>query len=216
MKKLSLNDKHISGSDEFESELTDVFPDDPRAAKRVVLVAWIPRRGYPAHVALAESDEKLAEEMARREGATTLHCERCGKSAGGHNQYCPDCRSAVDREKWEKLPLAKWDGQTPLALYNSDDYFFSEDALEEFCEEHDCQPSDLMLVICESCKPAADVVDGDTFVAYLGEDQDLDDDVVSAIVALQKAIDKSPQSSWAWTAGYTRPSDFYAELEREG
>ncbi|MBK8191447.1 MAG: hypothetical protein IPK79_13500 [Vampirovibrionales bacterium] len=52
-------------------------------------------------------------------------------------------------EEYNAMPRKAWDRETPLYSEGYDEYFFSEDALNEFTEDNECSIESLRLVICE-------------------------------------------------------------------
>jgi hypothetical protein len=88
------------------------------------------------------------EHLARWAGCTQLLCD-CGAEMEKGYTICEACRGKADAGKYEAMPFKEWDGKTPLVIYGDDIYFWDEDGVLEYCEEHDCQPEDLRLVICE-------------------------------------------------------------------
>lgn len=94
------------------------------------------------------------EHMARWDGCTHKICDECGKHTH-EKQYtcCTECRARHERERYEKLELIEWDGKTPLCIYHDDTYFTSMDDIYSHCEEFECEPKGLMLVLCERVTP---------------------------------------------------------------
>lgn len=112
--------------------------DSPEAAQPITVTAWKTPQGTIY----------LDERAARYSGCTHHACE-CGKDAEKNYIMCPECRQKATVERWQKMPAKEWDGSEPVTIFNGDEYFFSEDDLIEYCEDHDCKPEDLMLVFCE-------------------------------------------------------------------
>lgn len=52
----------------------------------------------------------------------------------------------AEKKRYTDLPYKEWDGKSPLALYDSDTYFFCLDDIKDFAELHDCLPEQLRLV----------------------------------------------------------------------
>lgn len=79
-------------------------------------------------------------------------CE-CGKEFEGKSYTCcPECREKHRTERYLKLELIKWDGETPLVIWDTDTYFFNEDEIRYHCEEFGIEIKDLQLVVCEPNK----------------------------------------------------------------
>lgn len=92
------------------------------------------------------TDRELAEYAV----AIGRHCNICGEpTSGKERMLCPECSEQKDRERYMELEFQEWDGTTPVCIYRTDQYFMSEDDLLIHCEEHDVEPEDLLLVICE-------------------------------------------------------------------
>lgn len=77
-------------------------------------------------------------------------CDKCGKCVPAGYCYCDECREVADDERWSKLPKVKWNGEGGIYSEAYDEYFWDEDAAEEWLVEHDLKSWDaLRLVICE-------------------------------------------------------------------
>jgi hypothetical protein len=163
-----------------------VMFDSPEAAQRKTVTGWVSRDGR-----FYGDDERIA----RYAGCTHRQCESCLNVVEKGRIYCDVCTSKQTREKYESLPAKAWDGNTPLCAYDTDDYFFDEDSLMEYCEENEVEREDLMLVICDPVKPRA-YDSGDLFADYLADDGEAPDEVVDALDALNKAIAAAPPFSW--------------------
>lgn len=81
------------------------------------------------------------------------NCVKCGnefKKEYSFNNKCSMCKFADELERYEKLALIEWDGETPLCIFNDDKYFFSVDDIQEYIDEQeDLNIEDLMLCVCE-------------------------------------------------------------------
>lgn len=122
-----------------------ILPESPEAAQRVTETFWKSRNDR--YYLLGD------ENVARWDGATHIHCGDCGEPTPKRRTVCAKCGAARDRECWRNLPKRPWDGVTPICIMGSDTYFFGEDDLEEYCEEYDVKPEDLLLVHCQPAKP---------------------------------------------------------------
>ncbi len=178
-----------------------ILPESVEAATRRTVTGWVSRNGF-----FWGEDER----MARYDGSTHRKCEKCGQVAPKNYAYCDGCRLKELDERWKALLQKEWDGKTPLAIFDSDTYFFHEEDIECYCEDHECKPEDLRLVFCEPIKPGwidandlfADELPGD------GSDGVQDEDILAAIDALNKAIEKAAPFSW-------QPGDVRAMLKPE-
>lgn len=79
------------------------------------------------------------------------NCIDCGIEFEKHFTYAKRCESCAWKEeckKYQALELVEWNGEDALCIFNDDTYFFSEDDIISYCEDHDIEPSGLMLVLC--------------------------------------------------------------------
>lgn len=130
------------------------------------------------------------EHMARWCGATHKKCETCG-SINEIRSYCRPCRDNKMAEKFDKYPVEKWDGETPLCLFDSDVYFFEEAILDYLADNPDEDPR-----ICK-CRPNyLSQVNEDNWCDDLPDDGELPDEVATALEALNKAIAEAGPVSW--------------------
>ena len=159
-----------------------VLYDAPEAATfKEGLKGWVSREGQ-----YWGNDEH----MARWCGATHKKCETCG-SINEIRSYCRSCHDQKMDEKFDKYPVEKWDGETPLCLFNSDTYFFDDAILDYLADNPDKE-----LRICK-CKPNyLGHVNEDNWCDDLPEDGELPDEVVVALEALNKAILEAGPVSW--------------------
>jgi hypothetical protein len=147
------------------------------------------------------------ERAARYDGSTHKACE-CGKPAEKPWIKCSDCRKKADDERFRALAREEWDEETPLTLFDGDEYFFDRDQLEEWCDEHETTPQKLQLVICEPNYPSE--IGDDLYSDDLPEDQYLKD-VAPELAALIESVntyirENKPILSW-------RPSKIAAIIE---
>ena len=87
----------------------------------------------------------VTEHIVRRELSTHKLCENC-KNPIKKNSYCNFCQSKKELDFYNRKPFKEWDFVTPLVNYNSDNYFFDQEDLNEFIEEYGIR--NLQLVIC--------------------------------------------------------------------
>jgi len=133
------------------------------------------------------------ERMARWDGCTHKKCE-CGEVHSKRWTCCKKCRDKKKRERFNKLPVIEWDGITPICSYDDDRFFFYESDLIEYCQEHNCKPDDLMLVICEPIYPSQ--IDTDYWCDELGEDEEMPSDILEALDSLNEIISTADPLSW--------------------
>lgn len=163
------------------------------AAQRKTVTGWVSRRGIFYY------DN---EHGARYDGCTHKPCEGCGELIPRDGLiYCRPCLGTRDAQRFAALPRKEWGGETPLVIYRTDTYFFNEDELDEYCAENEVSREDLMLVICEPCRPRL-VSALDLFDDALPEDADESDipaTVRDAVDRLNEAIRAC--APLAWTEG---------------
>lgn len=110
---------------------------------------------------------------------------------------CPDCRNEELPEKYLRLEYQEWDAETPLAIYDTDTYFFDIESIQDYAEENEIDIEDLQLVICV---PAyLNQVDESYWEEVLPEDWTVGDvckDVEQKLKELNEVISKARVSSW--------------------
>jgi len=108
-------------------------------------------------------EDNGGEHIARYCCAGDLPCktEGCKSRVQKHTYiYCQPCLNKRDFKRWLALQEVPWDGKVPLVLDDDDRYFFDEDDLREYAEEHGMKPWELRLVVCvEETKPSFDMYD---------------------------------------------------------
>jgi hypothetical protein len=105
------------------------------------------------------------------------------------------------------MEAKKWDGETPLCLFDSDTFFWNADDIEYYCEDHDIKADDLKLVICEPVY-AREVDPEEFYFDDLPEDNkdEVPKELAAAFEELNKKIlDYKTPLSWV-------PGKFKAEL----
>ena len=171
---------------------TMVLFDSPEAATLQTVTGWVSRDGR-----FYGNDERIA----RYAGCTHRKCESCDNVVDKGHIYCDVCTTKRTAEKYAALPTKEWSGE-PLCTYDDDRYFFDWESVEDYCEDHDTKPEDLMLVICDPVKPKH--FDSDLFTDYLAEDGEVPDGILAALDVLNTAIDNAPPFSWY--PGEVRPT----------
>ncbi|MBI6550692.1 hypothetical protein [Xenorhabdus lircayensis] len=95
-----------------------------------------------------------------------------------------------------EMELQPWDRETPLVIFDTDQYFWNEDELDEYCDEHAVKPSELQLVICGPNYPSQ--IDGaEYFSDDLPEDGELPDELRQAFDVLNAVIRNCQPLSWS-------------------
>lgn len=157
---------------------------DEAAIFKTGISGWVSRNGH------FYGDE---ERLARWDGCTHVVCE-CGNLAKKGWTKCAQCRVEAMNKKFEAMERKKWDGETPLCIFDTDHYFFDTDDLDYYCDCNGCFPEDLQLVICEPMFLSQ--INDDYWSDELPDDGELPDDVVSALNGLNAAIKKAEPVGW--------------------
>ena len=171
---------------------TIVMEDSPEAATyRMDIEGWVSRDGKFC------GDGKAGEHAARYVGSTHRKCETCG-AVIAKTSYCQSCHDKRIAEKYKSAERVKWDGVTPLVIAGSDRYFWTTDDLDDYCDEHFCKPSDLMLMVCDP--QYARGISSDIWEDVMPEDMDVPDELEDAIKEFNKAV-KAYGKPLSWTEG---------------
>lgn len=149
-----------------------------------------------------------AEHAARYCCASSLPCSEAGCQGRAKKgwTHCDPCREKKSHARWLGLEEADWDGDTPLVLYGDDHYFFGQEDLDEYLDEHPellLHPEDLELVICVlEPKPVFDMQNhlGD----HLPEGLEVDADPAKIEAHVNRWIEKNVPD--VWTCGKKRPT----------
>lgn len=126
------------------------------------------------------------EHMARYCCATSMLCE-CGQRHDKGWTKCRACRDKVDFDRWFAKPAIEWDGEFPVATWDSDHYFFDEDSLLEHIYDHfgeDMDTEDWSGIRLTTCRPTVTPsFDMNEFLCdNLPEDSELDADEINKTV----------------------------------
>lgn len=168
-----------------------ILPSHPLAATPETVDVWKSRHG----------NYYFREEAARYDGAThSKICPECNTvlCRKGYS-LCLSCREQLQQKRYLKLPFEEWEGDTPLALYESDTFFTSDADVESYCEEYEVNAADLQLVICE--RAYLSEVNYDIWSDELPEDTELPPSILDAVEHLNKMLRSSPVG---WLPGKTR------------
>ncbi len=134
------------------------------------------------------------EHMARWSGCTHILCPECGKPTPKNYTKCDECREKKAVERYKNKERVQWDRQTPLYSEAADEYFFDEDSLNDYLEDHECTPQSLRLV---NCRPIYfREIEDDLFADELPEDGCLPLDVERAIDNLNILLREQGPVSW--------------------
>ena len=169
-----------------------IMQDSPEAATyRTDIKGWVSRDGIFC------GDGKAGERNARYQGSTHRKCAKCGEVIP-KTGYCAACHDKRIVDKYKAAPRKKWDGDTPLVIAGSDQYFWTAGDLSDYCEENECSENDLMLMICEP--QYAREICSDIWEGELPEDVDVPDELEDAIQAFNEAV-KAYGKPLSWTEG---------------
>lgn len=164
-----------------------ILIDSEEAAKRGTVEGWISRHGR------FYGD---CEREALYDGCTHVYCESCNAAIPKRGlTICKDCKDKRNIERYNSMPRKDWDRDTPLYSENQDKYFFSDDDLNYFIEEHDCSIESLRLVICEPNRFRK--LDDSFFDDDLPDGEELPEDLGRAIDNLNAVIETLPPVSWS-------------------
>lgn len=171
-----------------------ILKESPKAAKIYEGFCWVSRQGW-----LFESEER-----ARKHGATHKLCDVCG-GIEENEWHSSTCRKCIDVERdglYNTFPFKKWDRETPLAIYNTDVFFFSEDEVHEYIEEMGISISEIDLVICSP--NYMNSVDADFFYEQecFPEDVEIIDnypEIANALDILDKAVENANKKPVSWS-----------------
>lgn len=171
-----------------------ILPESDKAANYGQVEGWISRGGR------FFGNASGAEDLARYDGANHRRCPDCGAIINKLSM-CQKCREKAEKERWEKLPLVAWDGETPMYEYSScEEIFWDVDAVENYCLENECQPQDLMLVLAvKSTPPSLAESIGEQLLEVYPEGWELVDiprPIKQAIYELDRAVNSHHPEIW--------------------
>jgi hypothetical protein len=170
-----------------------IMYESPEAAQLKTVTGWVSSSGH------FYGDN---EHSARYDGSTHKLCE-CGNEHTKTYTMCAECRTKKEIERFHAKEFKVWEGE-PLCLDGSDEYFFDEDALFDYCADNNVKSDDLHLVICDP--NYASEVDEERWYDELPEDQYLHDvapDISEALERLNKVIRES-NTILSWFPGKYR------------
>ncbi len=182
-------------------ERKEVRYDSPEAATyKTGLSGWVNRSGQ-----FWGEDEH----MARWSGCTHQLCG-CGAVIEKGRGRCRSCQGTKDMVTYHALPVEKWDGTTPLCVFNEERFFFGEDVLD-YLADH---PEPEEVRICK-CKPGyLGQISSENWCDDLPEDGELPGEVEAAVEALNKVIAAAGPVCWWEDAIAIDVADLRARIAR--
>lgn len=169
--------------------------DSPEAASIQTVTGWVSRAGR-----FFGNDEH----MARYDGCTHRPCGKCGELIPTHS-YCRDCHAKAKQEKYEAMPRADWNGADMLYSEAHDEWFQDCDRLAEYCDEHECTPKELCLIIAVPVY-ASEIDALEHYSDDLPEDGDLPPEIEEAFAKLNEVI-RASKSVLSWLPGKFAATD---------
>jgi hypothetical protein len=164
-----------------------ILMDSDKAASLKTVTGWVSRNGN-----FCGDNETLA----RWVGATHIKCEQCG--AVHKDGFCQKCFDASRRAVYDAMPVVEWDTDCPVVIFGTNEYFWDFGDIETYAEDNDIPLSEMDLVLCVPRKPPP--IDAlELFSDYVPDDPDehsIDQAVLDAVDALNKAIEAAPPFSW--------------------
>ena len=161
-----------------------ITQDSDLAAKFINVKGWISRLGR-----FFGNDEKAA----RYDGCTHLNCSICGDPyLKNGRSVCDKCHKENEVQKYLKLPVIQWDGDSIVYSISEDCYFNCLDDVEIFLQDNpEISTNDLLLVKCKQ-KPFQ-TISLENYAEEYFEDldlgiDDLPNEIVDAIEDLNKII----------------------------
>lgn len=164
-----------------------IMRDSPEAASIQTVTGWVSSTGR-----FWGKDER----MARFDGATH---EKCDKNPAhpvhGVNGGCRVCRDESIQAKFATMPRREWDGETPLCIYDGDEYFFDAESLRDYMIDNDIALADAQLVFCTP-HMATEIDPNEHFSDDLPEDGEVSAELAAAFEALNLVIKGAAPLSW--------------------
>jgi hypothetical protein len=162
-----------------------IMSDSAEAAQEKTVTGWCDRFGQ-----YFGADERTA----RWSGCTHQNCSDCGTVIEKNRTKCADCAKEQRIERFNTFPVEKWDGQTPVVLFDTERYFFGESILDFIADSDPAEDSDLRICKCRPHHLA--LIGDDNWCDDLAEDGELPEAVQLAVDALNEAIKAEGPVSW--------------------
>lgn len=175
-----------------------ILIDSPEAATyRTDVGGWVSRNGR------FYGDGRAAEYSARWAGCTHVTCTDCGAVIERDFFRCDKCQGTRAEKRYLARQTRRWDGVTPLYSEVVDRFFSDQDELNDYCEEYECTPASLRLLLCKGEWLSS--IDPDYWADELPEDRELPPAVEAALRELNQAINEVGPMSWG-------PTEYAADL----
>jgi len=173
-----------------------ILEESDEAATRTTVTGWVSRQGN------FYGDGERAEWLARNSGCTHWPCHECG-AIRPKGARCEPCYERGKAARFAALPVVEWDGKAPLAEFDTDNYFFDEQAVQDHAEELGVPVSSLRLVLCVPVRAplvdACGLLDG----VVSPDDDDVAGYVTPAVREAVKTLNEALQAGgpYSWWAG---------------
>lgn len=166
---------------------TIIMRDSPLAASIKTVTGWVSSNGR------FYGDN---EDLARYDGATHQKC----KSNPDHpifetRSYCRACSDENSVKRFEAMEAKPWDGETPVAFHDDDQYFWSiGDLFDRLCDEG----ISLSAVRLVHCKPAypREIDPNEYYEDDLPDGIEVSNELASAFEALNEVIRNQGPLCW--------------------
>lgn len=184
-----------------------ILRDSPEAASIQTVTGWV------------SSDGRFwgnNEDTARYAGATHT---KCSKNADhpiyAINSYCESCWAEKRQALYEAMPAEPYNGDACM-VFDTDQYFWEENEILDYCVDSGINPAELQLVHC--VPTYARQIDGkDYFSDDLPEDGELPRELQDAFDALNEVIN-SKNHVLSWSQGKVKavlPDEFMERYKVE-
>jgi hypothetical protein len=116
-----------------------MFNSEESAQFKTGISGWVSRNGR-----FYGNDERTA----RYDGCTHVACADCGNPAERGWLICKDCRQKRDIKKYQSMPKEEWNEEGCIYSDSHDQYFWSWDEVDDYCEDEEIKVEELRLTIC--------------------------------------------------------------------
>lgn len=178
----------------MNEEKKTILPESDEAASIQTVTGWVSRTGR----FFGPANSADAEHMARYDGSTHRSCDKCGKVIE-KNSYCRPCSGAREIEKYNNMERKEWNGKDGLYSQTFNGFLWDQDDIDYLCEENDCTPADLRLIICDPSY-AHPIDPAEIYENLLFEDGEVPTEVQKAFDELNERL-KDDNAILAWFPG---------------